>query len=188
MNVEDLRELLENALQTAKQDKTDLSKKSGIKHRQKSGKFVKYLAKQFKSCTRYRNDESVFVASAGNPKEFLHDISILKVVREQSPEELALIARILDVEWQVEIEMSDRATKFMEDLNKLGAGTQTSNKMYVVQHCWLQIDSKQRWAIDQVSKIAQLQNGRFYLAFIPHPRDWDSANVVQSVKVQEIPF
>ena len=123
MNQEELRELLENAMQLAKQDKKNLSREVGVRNQQKSRRFVRNLAEEFKNSSRYKNDKTIQVASAGNPKEFLHDISIKKVASTPSPKKRAEIKRIVDVKWQIEVEMSDRAQNFMEDLNKLSAGT-----------------------------------------------------------------
>ena len=166
----------------------------GDEHSIMSRCFVKCLRKQF-VCYYNQNkvaDENSFirVASAGETKEFLHDIAVKCMESVQSPMRRSKIQRIRYVLWQIEIEMSEGAREFMEDLNKLGAGTQSSNKLYVVQRCWLSDEkNKKAWANEQAKEIANMQKGQFFIAFIPHPSDWSickDQTVPEMIKVDEL--
>ena len=184
MNHEKLKELLKIALVAAKRkssekllkakkDTYDTRFENGFKSR----KFVKSLRKQFDEYYQeHKNDRSaIIVESAGKTKEFLHDISVMRAVCVPSPMEKSQIYRIVEMLWQIEIEMSNLAQDFMKDLNKLGAGSRDCNKLYVVQRCWLcNGNNKSEWAREQVSEIYEGQGGRFFFAFIPHPKDWNS--------------
>ncbi|MYC24319.1 MAG: hypothetical protein F4X56_00200 [Gammaproteobacteria bacterium] len=164
----ELSKLLEDALEGAIQDTKDVSD-----HNRRSALFVKYLANQFRDY--YSNDESIVrVASAGNPQEFLHDISISQIEIINSPVLEVELDRIVNVLWQIEVEMSNDGREVMYDLNKLRAGTVDSDKLFVVRKSWSDTVNL-TWLTEQVLGIAEHQTGRLFVAFIPHPADWDDA-------------
>ena len=161
----------------------------------KSRKFVKCLRKQFHDfydAQTLDNKFTIRVESAGKTKEFLHDISVIRVKSVPSPTGRSQVKRIVEVLWQIEIEMSDDAPYVMEDLNKLGAGTATSKKLYVVQCCWLKNEyRKWEWLKKHTRKIAETQSGLFFLAFVPHPNEWDQLTdktVKDFVKIYKVTF
>ena len=201
MNREKLKQLLTDALIQAKinaQEKITQKAKErtvdeGNENNIRSRCFVNCLREQFER--HYQNKDthpnsSVSVASAGEIKEFLHDIAVRCVESVPSPVRGKNIDRLVDVLWQIEIEMSDRAKEFLDDLNKLGAGTQHSDKLFVVQRHWLcEENHKRDWVNEQVLEIAKQQNGRFFIAFIPHPREWKNLSdqlVDKRIEVEEI--
>lgn len=146
----------------------------GKENRTRSKCFVDSLHVKL-DCHYKKKDIKVY--SAGAPVEFLHDISILQIKEVESPMKRGQIDRIKGVLWQIESELSDSPRDFLADLNKLAAGTLNSNKLFVVQHCWLNNEYKKKeWAKVQVEAIAEQQNGLFFVAFIPHPSDWDKDN------------
>lgn len=189
MNQQKLKTFLKLALVEAKKKACEDLKtrtkeivKEGQKNSIKSRWFVRCLRDLY--AKHYQRDCSIRVASAGRPKEFLHDISVFKVECVPSPMEQSEIPRIVDVLWQIESEMSIDAQEFMVDLNKLSAGAYDSNKLYVIQRCWLCDDkNKLTWAEDQIKEIANKQIGSFYGAFVPHPSEWDQPNFERHVKL-----
>jgi len=200
MNKQTLEEIITEALLEAKQRTKEELKKNRQNHADegqensvKSKCFVSSLRKRFE-CYYNKNrvaDDNLFnrVESAGETKEFLHDIAVKCMESVQSPMRRSEIQRIRYVLWQIEIEMSKGAREFMEDLNKLGAGTQYSNKLFVVQRCWLSDkNNKNTWANKQVKEIAKMQKGQFFVAFIPHPKDWNMCTeqtIAEMIKVEE---
>ena len=84
------------------------------------------------------------------------------------------IDRIVNVLWQIEVELSDDGREVMHDLNKLRAGAVDSDKMFVVRKSWSDT-ANLTWLTEQILGIAEHQTGRLFVAFIPHPADWDDA-------------
>lgn len=177
MNSTTLKNIITNAFTQARNDTLYDTRSKRIVNSERSKRFVKNLASEFKSF--YSNDHRSRVYLAGDPKEFLHDISVFRVEMVNSPNSLSLLERITDVLWQIESEMAHDADEWLEDLNKLGAGKDESDKLYVCKEVW-NIDyanentnlAKKNFAEIQVKKIAKNQMGRFFVAFIPHPLDW----------------
>ena len=186
-----LEEAIRNSPKKVKDKCKELKKKKkklsdGTKNSIRSRCFVKCLRDHFETSSyiedlrkQYSDDYLIKVVSATKPREFLHDISISKEVRVLSPKDrkTARIFRIEEVLWQIESEMSEKARDVMDDLNKLGAGTMNSKKLFIVQLFWLQDNCCRNWLRDRVNEIAVNQKGSFYLAFIPHPCEWIEVNM-----------
>lgn len=165
---DELRNLLEDALGQAMQGAND-----DPDNKTRSAVFVECLTKKFRDY--YSNAEfEVRVSSKGNPREFLHDISINQVEVIPGPVHPVEIDRIVNVLWQIEVELSDDGREVMHDLNKLRAGAVDSDKMFVVRKSWSDT-ANLTWLTEQILGIAEHQTGRLFVAFIPHPADWDDA-------------
>ncbi len=173
VSIYELREVLERALKQAiQQSKQFRAMCRKDRNQRRSSKFVKSLAMQFEDY--YASSRNVRVWLAGRPSEFLHDISIVETDVIGGPLHTNVeIDRIVNVLWQVESEMENDGREFMRDLNKLCAGTSDSDKLYVVSESWSS-EQNLSWVTDQLQHVAQSQNGRIFLAFIPHPDFWDS--------------
>ena len=171
---DELSELIECALRQAIQQ-TEITCATDLQDRnqKRSGQFVKSLAKQFEDYYAYNSNVRVWMA--GKPTEFLHDISVVEVDVIGGPvHKTAEIDRIVNVLWQVESEMANDGREFMRDLNKLRAGTSDGDKLYVVRQSWNSVQNSD-WVREQLEQVAQVLNGRLFLAFIPHPDHWDSS-------------
>ena len=166
---DELRRLLEDALGQAMQGTND-----EIDNKSKSAKFVECLTNKFRDY--YSKDDLIIrVTSRGNPREFLHDISICQVEEISGPVNEAEIDRVVSVLWQIEVELSDNGSEVMHDLNKLRAGAVDSDKMFVVRKSWSDTTNL-TWLTEQVLGIAEHQTGRLFVAFIPHPSEWDGSD------------
>ncbi|MYD46542.1 MAG: hypothetical protein F4W92_09330 [Gammaproteobacteria bacterium] len=166
---DELRKLLEDALGQAMQGANDEPD-----NQKKSAKFVECLTNKFRDYYS-KDDLIVRVSSRGNPREFLHDISICQVEEISGPVQPTEIDRVVNVLWQIEVEMSNDGSEIMHDLNKLRAGAVDSDKMFVVRRSWSDTTNL-TWLTEQVLGIAEHQTGRLFVAFIPHPSDWKDSD------------
>lgn len=183
MDKNELKDLLERALRQAIRE-TDHLPNDRYRNASRSRSFVRCVARFLKE--RYATDVTSRVSLAGDPKEFLHDISISQVELIDAPKHKVKLKRVVKLLWQIEVEMSNSGRDFLEDLNKLRAGTVDSNKLYVVRQSWSTVEPHFQWAIEQVSRVADQQEGQFFLGFIPHPADWDKSE--PSVALLVYPF
>ncbi|MCY3541432.1 MAG: hypothetical protein OXH31_05945 [Gammaproteobacteria bacterium] len=165
---DELRQLLEDALSQAMQGANNEPD-----NKSRSAKFVECLTNKFRDFYK-KGDLIVRVSSRSNPPEFLHDISINQVEVISGPVREVEIDRVVNVLWQIEVELSNDGREVMHDLNKLRAGAVDSDKMFVVRKSWSDT-ANLTWLTEQVLGIAEHQTGRLFVAFIPHPADWDDA-------------
>lgn len=106
--------------------------------------------------------------------ELLYDISICETSTMKSPgqgKELHYITRAL---WQIESELAEGdSSEWVKDFNKLVIGA-AENKLFIGP---IMLERSR----DSLLPIARQCSGRMYIATIPHPSKWGSADLVLSL-------
>ena len=132
---------------------------------------------------KFTSDSGYRVFSRGDPKELLYDITVIERFTDLSPKrkvELELPDKCL---WQIESELEESNSRDLtDDLGKLALGA-AENKIFVTSDTWSENHDKRDWLEKVASKVAQKSTGQFYLAYIPHPKDFLVKPVKATVKM-----
>lgn len=128
-------------------------------------------------------DSGFRVFSRGQPKELLYDITVIKCYTVISPKRMAELELPEKCLWQIESELQESNSRDLtDDLGKLILGAAES-KLFVASDTWFENNDKRIWIEKEASEVAQKCSGKFYLAFIPHPKEFLAKPVKTTVKV-----
>ena len=120
-------------------------------------------------------DHRVFATTQrGNAADFganqlLHDIAVCRIgfgkTAERKSEEFHFIAQAL---WQIEIDFSREWRKSLYAINRLNCGA-AADKLLITS----KLARSQKQFLDTLRAPSAAVAGTLYLAFVPHPADWD---------------
>lgn len=120
-------------------------------------------------------DHRVFAATQrGNAADFatdqlLYDIAVCRIgngkTAERKSEDFHFIARSL---WQIDIDFSREWRQALYAINRLSCGG-AAHKLLITS----KLARSQTQFLDTLRAPSAAVDGTFYLAFVPHPADWD---------------
>lgn len=121
------------------------------------------------------DDHRVFAkAQRGNAADFganqlLHDIAVCRIgageTAERKSEDFHFIAQAL---WQIEIDFSREWRQTLYAINRLNCGA-AAHKLLITSR----LARSQSQFLNTLRAPSAAADGALYLAFVPHPADWD---------------
>ena len=171
-----IRQVVVNALQAAVE-----SSKADDKNPERAARWIESFNTELRS--KFTLESGYRVFSRGHPKELLYDITVIKCYTVISPKRKAKLELPRECFWQIESELEESNSRDLtDDLGKLALGA-AENKLFITSDTWCENEDKRDWLERVASEVAQKCIGQFYLAYIPHPKDFLAKPVKTTVKV-----
>lgn len=131
----------------------------------------------------YGNNPNKATAEIFNLNEFLFDIVIAQMIEINSASQsnTKKLQAIYCGKWIVESEFqTNNSRALLLDLNKL-AIAKSENKLFIMSDC--NKNTMKDWVIKTAKELMNMEEENFYLAIVPHPKDWTSK---ENIEVQKI--